>query len=62
MKRLLEKVLAHFLPARKRREELERTAAIDEVLAQGERRARATAAKVLDAVRVAVGIGAAARG
>jgi tryptophanyl-tRNA synthetase len=57
-KRLLEKTLGFFEPARRRREELVRTAAVEDVLADGARRARERAARVLDRVRDAVGVGA----
>lgn len=55
--RLLEEVLQHFDAPRKRREDLVRTAAVEDVLADGARRARERALPVLDRVREAVGIG-----
>jgi tryptophanyl-tRNA synthetase len=60
-KQLLEKILAHFEPARRRREELVRTAAVDDILAAGARKARERALAVLDRVRTAVGLGPARR-
>jgi tryptophanyl-tRNA synthetase len=56
-KRLLEKVTATFAAARARREELVRTAAVEDVLAEGARKATVKAREVLGRVREAVGIG-----
>jgi tryptophanyl-tRNA synthetase len=56
-KRLFEKFLATFGPARARRAELVRTAAVEDVLREGAARARAVAGPVLERVRRAVGIG-----
>lgn len=55
-KRLYEKVIATFAEARERRGELARTAAVEDILARGARRARLVAGPVLDKVRAAVGI------
>jgi tryptophanyl-tRNA synthetase len=56
-KRLLEAVTAYFEPMRKRRAEILATPGyIDDVLAKGAEKARASATKVLDRVRKAVGL------
>ena len=57
-KALLEKFEQHFGPLRAKREELARNLDyVEQVLREGAERANAEAAKVLQAARVAVGLG-----
>jgi tryptophanyl-tRNA synthetase len=56
-KELFEKLWEYFAPMRKRREEILRDQSyIDDVLANGARRANAIADQVMDRVRKAVGL------
>jgi len=58
-KDLLARLLAHFAPQRERREELaKRPDDVEDVLAQGAKRARALGAPVVAAARKAAGLGA----
>ena len=55
---LLERALAYFGPARAKRAELEaRPDTVEDVLADGARRAREATAPLMDAVRAAAGVG-----
>ena len=57
-KDLLARLLAYFAPLRERREELaKRPGDVEDVLADGARRARALGAPVLEAARDAAGLG-----
>ena len=57
-KALLDKVMAHFGPARARRRELEsRPDTVEDILRDGAARARAATAELMDEVRSAAGLG-----
>ena len=57
-KDLLARLLAHFAPLRERRAEWDaRGDDVEDVLADGARRARAIARPILDAARSAAGLG-----